>query len=183
MPTPGSRPSSPDPGYRILVRGGAPMRVMGLDIGSVRIGVALSDETGLLASPYSVIQRRSTKEALRAIVGALEETEAGLVVVGLPVSLDGQLHAQAVSVQSFAEKLRRRLAVPLVYADETLSTVRAEELLRDRGLRPSRRRERIDSAAAAVILQDYLDQQRRVMIDPSEGSRQNSSMREEDVNE
>jgi len=168
------------------------MRVMGLDIGSVRIGVALSDETGFLASPYSVIQRRSTKEALRAIVSTVVETEAGLVVVGLPVSLDGQLHAQALSVQSFAEKLRLRLGVPLVYADETLSTVRAEELLRDQGVSPSRRRERIDSAAAAVILQDYLDQQRRVTVDPTDpsdpsdpgaGSMPNPSLREEDVTE
>jgi putative Holliday junction resolvase len=160
------------------------MRVMGLDIGSVRIGVALSDETGFLASPYAVIQRRSTKEALRAVVSTLEETEAGLVVVGLPVSLDGQLHAQALSVKSFAERLRRRLGVPLVYADETLSTVRAEELLREQGVRPNQRRERIDSAAAAIILQDYLDQQRRVMIEPTEGSmRYSSPLREENVNE
>jgi putative Holliday junction resolvase len=83
------------------------------------------------------------------------------VVVGLPVSLDGQLHAQARSVQSFAEKLRKRLGVPMVYADETLSSVRAEEILRDQGVRPDRRRRQIDSVAAAVILQDYLDQERR----------------------
>ena len=84
-----------------------------------------------------------------------------MVVVGLPISFDGQLHGQAQSVQAFGEKLRARLSVPLDYADETLSTWRAEEMLRASGLRPERIRERIDAAAAAVILQDFLDQRHR----------------------
>ena len=84
-------------------------------------------------------------------------------------------------MQRFAEKLRARLNVPLVYVDETLSTVRAEEMLRASGVRQERLRERIDAAAASVILQDYLDQQRRVPIDPTEGSTRTLSMREEDV--
>lgn len=137
------------------------MRVLALDVGSVRIGVATSDESEFLASPYTTIRRRSNQVALEAILRACQETEAGLVVVGLPVSFDGELHAQAESVQRFAEKLRARLPVPLVYADETLSTVRAEEMLRASGVRTERLRERIDAAAAAVILQDYLDQRRR----------------------
>ena len=83
------------------------------------------------------------------------------MVVGLTVSFDGKLHAQAASIQAFAEKLRRRLRVPLVYADETLSTVRAEEKLRASGVRAARIGERIDAAAAAVILQDYLDERRQ----------------------
>ena len=138
------------------------MRVLALDVGSVRIGVATSDESEFLASPYTTIRRRSNQVALDAILRACQETEAGLVVVGLPVSFDGELHAQAESVQRFAEKLRARLPVPLVYADETLSTVRAEEMLRASGVRTERLRERIDAAAAAVILQDYLDQRNRV---------------------
>ncbi len=137
------------------------MRVLALDVGSVRIGVATSDESEFLASPYTTIRRRSNQVALDAILRACQETEAGLVVVGLPVSFDGELHAQAESVQRFAEKLRARLPVPLVYADETLSTVRAEEMLRASGVRTERLRERIDAAAAAVILQDYLDQRNR----------------------
>ncbi|MGO8947363.1 MAG: Holliday junction resolvase RuvX [Ktedonobacterales bacterium] len=137
------------------------MRVLALDIGSVRIGVATSDETEFLASPYATIRRRSDQAAVDAILRTLEETEAGLVVVGLPVSFDGKLHAQARSIQSFAENLRKRLSVPMVYADETLSTVRAEERLRASGVRPERATSRIDAAAAAVILQDYLDQRRQ----------------------
>jgi putative holliday junction resolvase len=137
------------------------MKVLALDIGSVRIGVATSDETELLASPHGVIRRRNERDALEAILRTVEETRAGLVVVGLPVSFDGTLHAQAKSIQAFAEKLRKRLNVPLVYADETLSTVRAKEKLRAGGVRADRRASRIDAAAAAVILQDYLDARRQ----------------------
>jgi putative holliday junction resolvase len=138
-----------------------PLKVLALDIGSVRIGVATSDETQLLASPYGVIRRRGARESLAAILRAVEETEAGLVVVGLPVSFDGMLHAQAKSIQAFAEKLRKRLSVPLIYADEALSTVRAQEKLRTGGVRRDRISARIDAAAAAVILQDYLDARRQ----------------------
>ena len=137
------------------------MRVLALDIGSVRIGVATSDESEFLASPYSMIRRRSDQAAIDAILRARDETDAGLVVVGLPVSFDGNLHAQATSVQLFAEKLKTRLSVPLVYVDETLSSVRAEEMLRASGVRTERIAQRIDAAAAAVILQDYLDQRRQ----------------------
>ena len=136
------------------------MVILALDVGSVRIGLALSDESELLASPRGVVKRTPTATALTAIERAATEARAELVVVGLPISFDGQLHGQARAVQSFAEKLRARLAprnIALVYADETLSTVRAEERLRAAGVRPERIRERIDAAAAAVILQEYLD--------------------------
>ena len=144
-------------------------RILALDVGAKRIGVAVSDELGLLATPRTVIQRRSTEAALDEIVRLAQAEEASLVVVGLPVSFDGQLHGQAQTVQRFGERLRRRLAaldapgkpgvpgIPLVYADEMLSTVRAEERLRAAGMRPQRIRERIDAEAAAVILDEYLE--------------------------
>jgi len=89
------------------------------------------------------------------------ESGAGVIVVGLPVSFDGQLHGQARAIQSFAAKLRERIAEPIVFADEALSSVRAEEALRAAGVRPDRIRERLDAAAAAMILQDYLDARQR----------------------
>ena len=138
-------------------------RILALDVGAKRIGVAVSDELGLLATPRTVIVRRSTEAALDEIVRIALAEEASLVVVGLPISLDGQLHSQARTVQRFGERLRRRLeapGIPLVYADEMLSTVRAEERLREAGVRPQRIRERIDAEAAAVILEEYLNQQR-----------------------
>ncbi len=133
------------------------MVIVALDVGQARIGVAVSDELEMLASPHSTIRRTSNAAAIAAIARVVAATGAEQVVVGLPVSFDGKLHAQAQSVRSFADKLRARLSVPLVYADETLSTVRAEEQLRAAGVRPDRIRERIDAAAAAVILQEYLD--------------------------
>jgi len=134
--------------------------ILALDVGQARIGVAASDESESLASPRVTLRRRSTATALDAIVRLVEQEGAGLVVVGLPVSMDGQLHGQAQTTQAFGERLRGRLRprnIPLVYVDETLSTVRAEERLRAVGVRPDRIRERIDAEAAAVILQDYLD--------------------------
>ena len=151
-------------------------RILALDVGAKRIGVAVSDELGLLATPRTVIQRRSTEAALDEIVRLAQIEEVSLVVVGLPVSFDGQLHGQAQTVQRFGERLRRRLAaldaldalgkpgvpgIPLVYADEMLSTVRAEERLRAAGMRPQRIRERIDAEAAAVILEEYLERRRQ----------------------
>src|SRR5699024_1417237 len=85
-------------------------RILALDVGAKRIGVAVSDELGLLATPRTVIQRRSTEAALDEIVRLAQIEEASLVVVGLPVSFDGQLHGQAQTVQRFGERLRRRLA-------------------------------------------------------------------------
>lgn len=137
------------------------MVIVALDVGLVRIGVAACDESEMVASPRAVIRRTSTTRALDAIGRVVTEAGAELVVVGLPISLDGREHNQARNVRSFAEKLRPKLSVPLVYADETLSTWQAEEMLRGAGVRPEHIRDRIDAAAAAVILQDYLDQRHR----------------------
>jgi putative Holliday junction resolvase len=142
------------------------VRILALDVGAKRIGVATGDDEARLASPREVLARRSNASAIAAIERVLAQTGASQVVVGLPVSFDGQLHGQARGILAFAEQLRARIGVPLVYTDETLSTVRAEESLRAAGMRPERIRERIDAAAAAVILQDYLDQRQRP-IQPS----------------
>ncbi|MBF6591907.1 MAG: Holliday junction resolvase RuvX, partial [Ktedonobacterales bacterium] len=124
------------------------MMILALDVGEKRIGVATGDDRGGLASPRGTIHRRSNAAAIAAVRRMAAENEAELVVVGLPISFDGHLHAQARAVQVFGERLRRQLAIPLVYSDETLSTVRAEEALRAAGLRPERIRERLDAAAA-----------------------------------
>lgn len=140
------------------------MVIVALDVGDARIGVAACDELELLAAPSATIRRATTAAALDALVAEIEREGAELVVVGLPVSFDGQLHGQARAIQSFAEKLRRRISVPLVFVDETLSSVRAEERLREAGVRGPRIRERIDAEAAAVILGDFLEQRRRAAL-------------------
>jgi putative Holliday junction resolvase len=133
------------------------VRILALDVGEKRIGVATGDDEGGIATPLAVIQRRSTATAVSAVVRVVAEQGAAMVVVGLPISFDGRQHAQAARVRAFAERLARLLAVPLVFQDESLSTVRAAEALRAAGVRPERMRARIDAAAAAVILQEYLD--------------------------
>ncbi len=153
------------------------MVIVALDVGEVRIGVAVSDELELIATPRAMIRRKSTAAALDAVAQEIARAEAQLVVVGLPISFDGQLHGQAHATQAFAEKLRRRINLPLIYADETLSSVRAEERLREAGVRPERMRERVDAEAAAIILEDVLAQRRR------ERERQDRAARERQTTE
>ncbi len=150
-------------------------RLLALDVGTVRIGVAVSDATGFLASPYTTLQVSRDKTQLWAAIQRLiEETEAEGLVIGLPVSLDGQLHGQARLIQSFAEQLKAHIDLPVIFWDERLSTVEAERLISQRdqdmgnkrstsqGQQRSRGKRRhkgqqIDALAATVILQDYLD--------------------------
>ena len=152
-------------------------RLMALDVGSVRIGVAVSDATGFLASPYTTLRVAPAEEqTFAAIQQLISEIEAAGIVVGLPISLDGQIHAQGERIQAFAERLKPHITIPLTFWDERLSTVEAQRLLARReqdendtrqrrsGRRRSQGKRRqkghaIDALAAAVFLQDYLDAQ------------------------
>ncbi|MER3398662.1 MAG: Holliday junction resolvase RuvX [Chloroflexota bacterium] len=137
------------------------MRVLGLDVGRRRIGVAVSDPTGLIASPLEVIQVRSLKGAISRVLDICREQQAELIVVGLPVSLAGELGPQAREVLEFTEALRRRSPVPVETWDERLSTVGATRLLQAGGYDSRTMRDRLDAAAAAFMLQGYLDSRRR----------------------
>ncbi|HEY7128008.1 MAG TPA: Holliday junction resolvase RuvX [Ktedonobacterales bacterium] len=136
------------------------MRLIGLDVGEARIGVAASDPTGTLASARTVLQRRPEEAALQALQRIIEEEEAQAIIVGLPRSLSGELHGQAALVQAFAERLRSQISIPLEFWDERLSTVAAEREMRAAGTRRDRRRTMVDAVAAAIILQNYLDAHR-----------------------
>ena len=153
---------------------------MALDVGEVRIGVAVSDATRFLASPYTTLHISGDEaQTWVAIQQCINETEAQELVIGLPISLDGQIHAQGERVQAFAERLKQHIAIPLTFWDERLSTVEAQRLLIERGQeepgkhsskrpggttrgtktkRRKHRQHEIDALAAAVILQEYLDQ-------------------------
>ena len=149
---------------------------MALDVGEARICVAISDASGFLASPYTTLHvTRDEAQSWKAIQRLIDETGAEGLVVGLPISLDGEIHSQGKRVQAFAERLKKHIAIPLTFWDERLSTVEAERLLAEReqeqGKRyrgggrqrsqPKRRRrqQEIDALAATVILQEYLDHQ------------------------
>ena len=131
------------------------MRSLALDVGDKRIGVALSDPLGILASPLTIIDRVDGKTEITAIVEIIEQRRVGSVIVGLPLSMDGGLGSQAEKVRRFTEELRVSIAVPIEYRDERLSTVTARRLMRSAG---KDRKARDDAMAAAVILQGYLDE-------------------------
>jgi putative Holliday junction resolvase len=131
------------------------MRIMGLDVGDKTVGVAISDELEISASPRTVLPRDGREWA--AVASMVEAEEVGEIIVGMPISLSGQLGPQAEKVARFIATLRARVTVPVREWDERLSTVEAERVLLAADTRRDRRRRVIDKLAAAVILQSYLD--------------------------
>ena len=130
------------------------MRILGLDVGDKRIGVAVSDPGRSLARSLQVIERGPKGQDLEAIGQLVRDLDVTRIVVGYPRSLDGTIGEQAKRVERYARELERGLGVPVVLWDERLSTVAAERLMRDTGRNDARG---IDAVAAAVILQNYLD--------------------------
>jgi putative Holliday junction resolvase len=133
------------------------MRILGLDIGDRRVGVAISDPVEVIASPLTVITRDDDNAAISAIMQLVGQYDVKRIVVGLPYSLDGSLGRQASKVKDFVDKLSQKTDASIELRDERLSTVAAERLLRGAGNKKARERSRLDAAAAAFILQGYLD--------------------------
>ncbi|HET6772479.1 MAG TPA: Holliday junction resolvase RuvX [Acidimicrobiales bacterium] len=133
-------------------------RALGLDIGSRRVGVALSDSGGTVATPYEVVDRSGDRgRDHRRIAALVDEAGADVVVVGMPLSLDGSIGPAAQAVLDELDQLRGVLAVEIVTWDERLSTVQAERSLRAGNVRKAKRRRVVDQVAATVILQSWLD--------------------------
>jgi putative pre-16S rRNA nuclease len=138
------------------------VRVLALDLGSKRIGVAVSDRSGTIASPLLVLQRTgSVAEDHRRIAKLVEEEEAERVVVGLPLSLDGSMGPAAKGAVAEAEALATVVNVPVETYDERLTTVTADNALREAKMRAEARRRLVDKVAAAVMLQAWLDGQKK----------------------
>jgi putative Holliday junction resolvase len=141
------------------------MKLLALDVGERRIGVAASDPTGLIANPLNVIRRSSKAEDFCKIARVLREQEAEGLVVGYPLNDDGSAGPQARSVERYAAALSEALeleglTLDVVLWDEHMSTQRAQEIMNKTGRKVANRRAWIDAVAAAVILQDFLDEQR-----------------------
>lgn len=139
------------------------MRVLGIDYGARRIGIALSDPTGTLASPLSTLTYRAGKRPpLAEIERIAREKGVERVVMGLPLDLAGRETELCATVRRTGDDLARRLGVPVDYVDERLTSVRAERAIRSSGLPRSQRerKDRVDAAAAALILQSWLDRVR-----------------------
>ena len=131
------------------------MRALGLDVGDARIGLALSDPTGMLASPFGFVERGASD--IEEIVALAADNGVVEIVVGLPLSMSGDSGTQAGKVRAFIRDLRSQTDLPIKTVDERLSTVQAQGMLNQSGRRRRRGRGHLDAAAAAVILQAYLD--------------------------
>ena len=131
-------------------------RILGLDLGDVRIGVAISDADRRLALPLGTVHTGAPSD-LRAIASLVREHEVTLVVVGHPLLLSGKAGARARHAEAFAEALGGFLGMPVVLHDERLTTVEADRALREAGASGRDRRRVVDRSAAAILLQAYLD--------------------------
>ena len=134
------------------------MRIMGLDVGDKRIGVAVSDGLGLTAQGIDTISREGCMQALKKII---EEYEVDSVVVGVPRMLDGSVGIQGEKVLKFVEELRLAIQLPVTLWDERLSTVAAERVLLEANLRRDKRKSLRDKVSAILILQNYLDSRKK----------------------
>lgn len=137
------------------------MRTMGLDIGSRTIGVAISDELGITAQGLKTLKRKSMEEDLREIATIIRQFEIGRIVLGLPKKMDGTLGTQAEVVFNWMRFLMEKIHVPVDTWDERLSTVGASKILLEADLSRRKRKKVIDKLAAVLILQGYLDQNRK----------------------
>ncbi len=137
------------------------MRAAGIDLGKVRVGVAVADELGLMAHPRPHLDGKHPGRLVEALAALAQQEQIEVFVVGLPRSLSGVEGLPARRARRFAERLRQRTGVPVELVDEWLTTREAGDRLRAAGLREHEFRDRIDSAAAAILLQSWLDAQRK----------------------
>lgn len=137
------------------------MKLLGLDVGTVRIGVATSDMLQILATPYETYKRRTPYLDARYIVELAEKLQIEKIVFGLPLKLDGTEGDSARMARELASKVAEHTSLPIVFQDERLSTVSAERILIETGTRRKERKGQIDQIAATIILQNYIDKTNR----------------------
>ena len=140
------------------------MRTLGIDYGRRRLGLAISDGGGILASPLSVYERRGEKEDLTFLSTLVLERKAGRIVLGLPLNMDGSSGEMADEVIAFAAALREESGLPVLTFDERLTSIEAERVLVQANLSRKRRKGLRDSLSAVLILQGYLESQREACV-------------------
>jgi putative pre-16S rRNA nuclease len=133
------------------------MRVMALDVGEKKIGIAISDALLLTAQARPTLRRKNLKSDIFILGRLVEENEVHEIVVGLPLHMSGKQSLQSERVTKFADELRKVLQIPIVFWDERLTSFAAEQHLEEMGLKWRQRRDHIDKIAAMMILQSYLD--------------------------
>lgn len=137
-------------------------RIMGLDYGSKTIGVAISDALGLTAQPLETIERsgeNKLRRSLARIAEIVREKDIKKIVVGLPINMDGRSGERAALTLEFVEKLKLRVDIPIVMQDERLTTVEADEILDESGVKRQDRKQFIDQIAAGIILKEYMEKE------------------------
>lgn len=132
-------------------------RILCLDFGEKRIGIALSDELGFTAQGLEVLERKGIVEDMNYIKGIAEKNNANRIVVGLPLNMDGGASEKSIDVLSFVEKLKSALKLPVEVWDERLSSLEANRVLIDADMSRRKRKKVVDKIAAQIILQSYLD--------------------------
>ena len=132
-------------------------RIMCLDYGDVRIGIAFSDLLQTIASPYDTYTRKSLQQDLDYLAKLCEEKEVEKIVIGIAINMDGTEGERVVLTKQFGEYLKNRVNLPIIYIDERLSSVEAEEVLQEAGVKAINRKGLIDKIAASLILQNYLN--------------------------
>ena len=133
------------------------MRSMGLDVGDIRIGISISDPTGLIAQGHATLERSGWDRDLAYLSEMAEELAVGRFVVGNPLNLDGSSGRQAERSRDFASRLKEATRLPVVLWDERFTSLSAEKTLIEAGVSRKKRRKSIDRMAAAILLQNYLD--------------------------
>lgn len=133
------------------------MRILALDHGTVRVGVALSDELKMIASPLEFIPAEPWDAFLRRLQQIIAEKQVERILVGMPRNMDGSYGPSTEKVRAFIEQLRAVITVPIQTVDERLSSVHAQKLLQQAGVKSKQQRGKVDQMAAAVLLQSYLD--------------------------
>ena len=133
---------------------------LGLDVGRKRMGVAGCDGTGLIAAGITTIKRTSFQQDIAQLQAIVEDRQVQVLVVGLPYSMNGSIGSQAREVQKYAQRLSQTLELPIEYVDERLTSIQAEEMLKAANISTSQNKGLIDRKAAALILQQWLDQRR-----------------------
>ena len=133
------------------------MRIMGIDYGEKRIGIAISDPLRITAQGLPTIERTNIQEDIQKILNIIHEKEVEEIVVGLPKHMNNSLGEKAHAVLAFVDMLKKHIRIPISTVDERLSTVRADRAMLEGNLSRKKRKERVDMIAAQLILQDYLD--------------------------
>jgi putative Holliday junction resolvase len=136
------------------------LRTLALDVGTKTIGIAVSDELGITANGITTIRRKSLKDDLNELGILVKEYKPGEILVGVPYQMDGSVSKRGEQILKFADKIKSTFALPVVFWDESYSTVHAEEKLIEANMSRKKRKKVIDKVAAVFILQEYLESKR-----------------------